>query len=72
MTKDQYIEIIKRLARIENLLLVHKRIDAIGQQIGAPSLPYEPDHYCSCPPKTQDDSIFKTEEEVFGPTKKRE
>ena len=66
MKKDQYIEIIKRLARIENLLLVHKCSckDAVGHyQIDAPSNPnFKYDRTTS---------IFKSEDEVFGPLKKR-
>ena len=63
MKADQYIEIIKRLTRIENLLLLINKCsckDAIGQQaIDAPS---NPNRHLSL---DGHDSIFKKKDRMY-------
>ena len=71
MLTSRHLKIMRSLKRIENLLLLHTKqhADCVGEQMNAieevlfpdPVLPYDPDHY----------TIFKDEEEVFGPLKKR-
>jgi hypothetical protein len=69
---------IEDLERKVRLLQGKQRTNAIGQQMeavedvlgyGGPVIPYDPDHY-TMPPKIQDDSIFKCENELWEKKKR--
>lgn len=81
MTDPDHLKILKKLKRIENLLVLliqNKQTDAIGQVTetretdgSISEFAFTDEQACGCSQKTYYESLVKEEEKIIGPKKRR-